>query len=653
MKRRLLIINAAEGRFRLETLNTEGLVKAPREAYFTLSGEALCQYILRRHREAADAGAGPGLGASPGSASSPLVLARGPMVFLAGNKTTLGYISPLTGLPHYSFVGGRGCAQLLNLGLDGIVFTTPTPNSPRTYVVLSGRAPDIDVQFKPAGNLPHGQRSAFYHLVATELNGRAQEGSVFTLGEGAYHGYRTANLAVEGIYHAGRGGAGLVFSRFASALVLRGENTPLELFFAGDDSDFARDPNRIIAPLLDLHCRRFSKPDGGTIPKLPETGANPPGQNTLPAWNATRLGYPAADLGGTKVLLASRKGRTGCHWCPVDCRHTHWVEADYAPDGRDIFLDDFEPSYSTFAMLGLLPEDDSLQGRLRLREEVDRRVILPIEQMGCDIIDIGLGLAALYEGLEQRVIPAPDVPAFLREGENFGSIDRVSRVVALLREGADHPALRAVADGPQALGERYPAAQDLVFTCGSGTLGNAGHCNKLWTFLMPFSRFFGHYSGQIYKIAGEIRPGADEDEVRGLFRQVVSEMLQREYFSVLCNSLSCCAFVFAIYTEEGQGVRVDPSGPLLPILRQYGIDASYEDLMWFAQAFWAQSTALKLRCGWRPPSSQDYPRVVYEALSLLLRQSSEELQRLMGLLIEEWKRQAQRVMGKFGYEGGW
>lgn len=633
MKRRLLLINAAERRFRLQILYTEGLEKDPREEYFTLSGEALCQYILRRNRDA-------------------LVLTRGPMPFLAGNKTTLGYISPLTGLPHYSFVGGRGFVQLLNLGLDGIVFTNPDSNRDRPYIVVSGRAPDLEVKFKSSDELPRGQRSAFHYLVAAELDGRRDEGSVFTLGEGAYHGYRTANLAVDSIYHAGRGGAGLVFSRFASALVLRGEELPMERFFAGDDSDFARDPNGAIAPLLALHCRRFSRPDGGTIIKLFETGANPPGQNTLPAWNARRLGYPAADLGGSEVLLATREGRTGCHWCPVDCRHYHWVEADYAPQGRDRFLDDFEPTYSVFAMLGLLPEEDSLQGRVKLREEVDRRVVLPIEQMGCDIMDIGLALAALYEGLEQGVISSQDVPKFLRQGGNFGSIDRASWAVELLREGTEYPALRAVADGPQALAERYPAVQDLLFTCGRGTLGNAGHCNKLWTFLMPFSRFFGHYSGQIYKIAGNIPPGADEGKVRGLFQQVISEMLQREYFSVLCNTLSCCAFVFVVYSEGGQGVRIDPSGPLLPILRHHGIDASCEDLRWFAQAFWAQSMAFKLQCGWQPPSPEDYPRRIYEALSLALRRSPGELQRLMGLLIEEWKEQAERVMEKFGWRMG-
>lgn len=44
-----------------------------------------------------------------------LVIARGPMPFLSGNKTMVGYISPLTGLPHYSAVGGRSFAELLNL----------------------------------------------------------------------------------------------------------------------------------------------------------------------------------------------------------------------------------------------------------------------------------------------------------------------------------------------------------------------------------------------------------------------------------------------------------------------------------------------------------------------------------------------------------
>ena len=44
---------------------------------------------------------------------------------------------------------------------------------------------------------------------------------------------------------------------------------------------------------------------------------------------------------------------------------------------------------------------------------------------------------------------------------------------------------------------------------------------------------------------------------------------------------------------------------------------------------------------------------VYDNDSLALHQPPEELQRLMGLLIEEWKHQARSVMGKFGHEPGW
>lgn len=60
-----------------------------------------------------------------------------------------------------------------------------------------------------------------------ELNGDTHSGSIFALGEGARLGYASANVAVEAIYHAGRGGAEAVFARYAAALVLRGE--PMEL----------------------------------------------------------------------------------------------------------------------------------------------------------------------------------------------------------------------------------------------------------------------------------------------------------------------------------------------------------------------------------------------------------------------------------------
>jgi hypothetical protein len=130
-------------------------------------------------------------------------------------------------------------------------------------------------------------------------------------------------------------------------------------------------------------------------------------------------------------------------------------------------------------------------------------------------------------------------------------------------------------------------------------------------------------------------------------------MLQREYFSVLCNCLSCCAFTFVIFSQDGGGERLDGDGLLVEILSHYGIKTSHRELMWFAQAFWAQSIDLKAKLGWRPPSAQDLPARVFEALSLALERTPEELRGLMDLLIDEWKRQAGDVMQKFGYEGVW
>jgi hypothetical protein len=60
---------------------------------------------------------------------------------------------------------------------------------------------------------------------------------------------------------------------------------------------------------------------------------------------------------------------------------------------------------------------------------------------------------------------------------------------------------------------------------------------------MPFSRFFSHYSGQIYKIDEALPPpGSDEAAYRICFERVIQRMLQREFFWVLCNALSMCAF---------------------------------------------------------------------------------------------------------------
>ena len=103
MERRILRIGSATQRWQLETLTVESLEKDPREEYLVLSGEPLCQYLLRRDPET-------------------LVIARGPTPFLTGNKATVGYVSPLTGLPHYSYFGGRVVAQLFNLGIDAIAF---------------------------------------------------------------------------------------------------------------------------------------------------------------------------------------------------------------------------------------------------------------------------------------------------------------------------------------------------------------------------------------------------------------------------------------------------------------------------------------------------------------------------------------------------
>ena len=657
MNRRLLLIDMSTQRWRLETLQVETLERDSREDYLVLSGETLCQYLLRR---------------DPGA----LAIARGPMPFLSGNKASVGYISPLTGVPHYSFVGGRAAVQLLNLGIDGICFESAnlqicksagqqyTREEQPAIIVVGGRAPGLSVAFKPASELPSGQRSAFYWLLEQELRSEQHAGSIFTVGEGARLGYLSANLAADAIYHAGRGGAGNVFARFASALVLRGEPMEPSEFFGGDDSPFALNPNGAISSLLDVHCARLSGKTGGTIAKLFATGADPQGKNTLPSHNAKRLGYALADVGAPRVLRATRQGQTGCHWCQVDCRHYHWVPATYAPAGRDILLDDFEPTYATFAMLGLTSDEDTLQARLELLADVGQRLILPIEQIGCDIMNIGLGLAALLEGVERGFIPRSDVPDFIPSGTGPAAaskgpgerLEAAVQAVTMLRsdQAADYPALRAVGDGPQALADRYPPMKDIVFTGGKGTLGNAGHSNALWTFLMPFSRFFGHYVGQYYKVEEELPlPGSDESSYRACFERVVRRLLRREFFWLLCNALSLCAFTFVIFSQDGEGEQLSEDDLLIRLLRNYGIHTTRADLNWFSQAFWAQSIDLKWQSGWRPPSASDFPERVYEALSLALDRPLEKLQRLMDLLIDEWEHQAGDVMRGFGYQVPW
>ena len=103
MKRRLLVIDAAAERWRLESLQVETLEKAPREDYFVLSGETLGQYLLRR---------------DPGA----LIIARGPLPFLSGNKATVAYVSPLTGVPLASWQA----SQLMPKSSWGIVGGAPS-----------------------------------------------------------------------------------------------------------------------------------------------------------------------------------------------------------------------------------------------------------------------------------------------------------------------------------------------------------------------------------------------------------------------------------------------------------------------------------------------------------------------------------------------
>lgn len=633
---RLLIVDVAQRRYRLRTLVSGQAGHDPRDDYTILGGEALCQFILRE---------------DPGA----LVIARGPLPFLAGNKTTVGYVSPLTGLPHYSFVGGRGFAALFNLGLDALVLTSAATEGGDvpldSYIVIAGRAPHLDVTWKSATDLPTGQRSAFYWLLERELDGRRENGGVFTLGEAARHGYRLANLAVDGIYHAGRGGAGHVFARYAAALVLLGEPVTLNAWFGPRAEAFRDLRNDDIRARIETYCARLSRRDGGTVTKLYATGSG--SDPTLPARNAQRLGYALADLGARKVLRASRVGQTGCHWCQVNCRHWHWVDVDYAPDGRDMYLDDFEPTYALFAMLDLRPDDDSLKARLRLLDDVDRRLVVPIEQMGSDVIDVGVALAALFEGLARGLIPPGDVPGFLCDGPYFGNLDMAAGVVDALRSGTDSRALRAVGNGPQALTEVYPALQDVVFTSGKRTLGNPGHANALWTFLMPFSRYFNHYSGQIYKVPGELTPDLGPAEIAALFERVVAEMLRREAFGCLGNALSLCAFTHVIFSEGGQGVELDRGDLLVRTLATYGIDARREDLEWFAEAFWAQSIALKVAYGWQAPRAEDLPARVFETLAPRLGRSVDDLRGLMDQLIAEWQRQAGALLYKYGYDAAW
>jgi len=626
-KRYILKIDAGNRSFTLEDIDPANLQRDARENYSIFWGESLAQYLLRRNPD-------------------DFVIARGPLVRFPANKATVGYISPLTGVPHYSFVGGQSFREIWSLGLDAVVLTNPLDATAEHYVKVSGHMPDIQAEFISGESLPGGQRSAYYYLVSKELDGNALWGSVFTLGYGAYHGYLSANVAVEAMYHAGRGGAGAVMRKFARALVLH------------SGKRYAFDPEGLPSAVfkrLAKYGSRLGCKDAGTITKLAATGKDPTGKNTLPAWNATRLGYPMAEIGESEILLATREGKTGCYWCPITCRHYHTMPVDYAPDGVDLFLDDFEPAYAIFAMLGLLAQEDTREARIQMLNRVNREIFLPIEQSGCDVIDTGVGIAALYEGIQKDLIPLSDVPEFLHQKEgNFGSVEAAHGILELLKSNDhEYKAIRCLGDGPQALVEAYPEMRDSVFTCGEKTMGNAGHCNKLWTFLMPFSRFFSHYSGQIYKVSGDIPENPDQAVLQELFSRVIDEMFRREYFSILCNTLSCCAFGFVIFTEDGAGLELSHDDLLVEVFRFYGVETSREELTRFAQNFWAQSVELKIRHGWQPPSADQFPYRVFEAVSQAISHPPEKCREMMELLIAEWKRQAKQIMSKYGYDAPW
>jgi aldehyde:ferredoxin oxidoreductase len=170
---------------------------------------------------------------------------------------------------------------------------------------------------------------------------------------------------------------------------------------------------------------------------------------------------------------------------------------------------------------------------------------------------------------------------------------------------------------------------------------------------MPFSRFFSHYSAQIYKVPGNIPENPDQDALQELFSSVIDGMFQREYFSILCNTLSCCAFGFVIFTEGGAGVELSGDDLLVKVLRFYGIETTREELMRFAQNFWAQSMELKIRHGWQPPDADQFPYRVFEAVSQAISHPPEKCKEMMALLITQWKRQAKQLMSKYGYEASW
>ena len=97
-------------------------------------------------------------------------------------------------------------------------------------------------------------------------------------------------------------------------------------------------------------------------------------------------------------------------------------------------------------------------------------------------------------------------------------------------------------------------------------------------------------------------------------------------------------------------MALDESDLLVRTLACYSIETTRAELEWFAEAFWAQSVAFKLECGWHPPTAADFPARVFEAMALSLGRPVAELRALMDELIAGWKRQAGDVLYKYGYE---
>ena len=141
--------------------------------------------------------------------------------------------------------------------------------------------------------------------------------------------------------------------------------------------------------------------------------------------------------------------------------------------------------------------------------------------------------------------------------------------------------------------------------------------------------------------------------MRAYFAEIVTRMYDRELFGILCNALSCCAFTFVMFSQDGLGERLDQDDLLVRVLAQYGIRTTRGELTWFAQAFWAQSMQLKAEHGWRPPRAADLPGRVYEALSKTLDRPPEELRRWMNWLIDAWVEMAREKLARFGYDAGW